>query len=114
MKNTELEQIVKQFIAAANRFDTHAVINLFAANAVIDDVAVGNKFEHTEGIKNYFETFFIGYRTSTQLLSVEYIGTDKILAKVDFKGDFGHETGGLHIRVGEEGLIAHIDAYLDE
>lgn len=113
MKNTELNQIVQQFIAAANRFDTHSVLNLFAADAVIDDVSVGDKFEHTEGIKKYFVTFFIGYHTSTKVLSVEYVGVDKVLAKVDFKGDFGHETGGLDIRVNKSGLITHIDAYLD-
>ncbi|WP_295711534.1 nuclear transport factor 2 family protein [Mucilaginibacter sp.] len=113
MKHSELEQIAQQFIAAANRFDTQAVLNLFAADAVIEDVSVGDKFEHTAGIKNYFVTFFIGYHTSTQLLSLEYSGPDNVLVKVDFTGDFGHETGGLDIRVNEAGLIEHIDAYLD-
>ena len=113
MKNSQLEQIAQQFIAAANRFDTQAVLGLFATNAVIEDVSVGGKFEHTAGIKKYFVTFFIGYHTSTQLLSLEYTGPDSVLAKVDFTGDFGHETGGLDIRVNEAGLIEHIDAYLD-
>lgn len=113
MKNTELEQIAQQFIAAANRFDTQAILDLFTTHAVIDDVSVGDKFEHTEGIKNYFVTFFIGYHTSARLLSLDFTGPDKVLAKVDFTGDFGHETGGLDIRVNEAGLIEHIEAYLD-
>jgi hypothetical protein len=113
MKNIELERIAQQFISAANRFDTQAVLDLFAASAVIEDVSVGDRFEHTAGIKKYFVTFFIGYHTSTQLLSLVYTGQNRVLAKVDFTGDFGHETGGLDIRVNETGLIDHIDAYLD-
>lgn len=82
MKNTELQQIAQQFISAANWFDTQSVLDLFTAHAVIEDGCVGDKFEHTEGIKNCFVTFFIGYHTSTRLLSLEYTGSDKILAKV--------------------------------
>ena len=107
------EMVVHQFIAAANRFDTPAVLDLFEEDAVIDDVSVGEKFERTAGIKKYIVTFFVGYHTSTELVSLEHKGLGKILAKVDFTGDFGHETGGLDIRFNEAGLISRIDAYLD-
>ena len=113
MKNTRFEQIVRAFIAAANNFDMQKVLDLFAPDAVIEDVSVGEKFELAQGIKKYFVTFFIGYHTSTQLLSVEQTGATKILAKVDFTGDFGHETGGLAIHFNEDGLIKHIEAHLD-
>lgn len=113
MKDAELERIVQQFIVAANLFDTQSVLDLFTAHAVIDDVSVGDKFKHREGIKNYFLTFFVGYHTSTRLLALEYTGLNKILAKVNFTGDFGRETGGLDIRVNEVGLIEYIEAYLD-
>jgi ketosteroid isomerase-like protein len=113
MGRSELEQIAHQFIAAANRFDTQAVLDLFATDAVIEDVSVGEKFEGISGIKKYIVTFFIGYHTKTELLSLEYNGPDKIKAKVDFTGDFGHETGWLDILVNDAGLIKHIDADLD-
>jgi hypothetical protein len=113
MKNTELEHIAHQFIAAANRFDTEAVSDLFAVDAEIEDVSVGEKFEGTTGIKKYIVTFFIGYHTKTELLSFEHTMPGKILAKVDFTGDFGHETGWLDIRFNDAGLIEHIDADLD-
>lgn len=87
MKNAELEQIAQQFIAAANRFDTQAVLDVFAADAVIEDVSVGDRFEHAEGIRKYFVTFFIGYHTSTKLLSLEHTAPDQVMAKVDFTGD---------------------------
>jgi ketosteroid isomerase-like protein len=110
---TQFEHIAHQFIAAANRFDTEAVMDLFAPNAVIKDVSVGGKFEGTSGIKKYIVTFFIGYHTQTKLLSFEPTEAGKILAKVDFTGDFGHETGWLDIRFNDAGLIEHIDADLD-
>lgn len=111
--NKDHEDIVRQFIRAANSFDIATVLELFAADAVIEDVSVGEKFEYAAGIKDYFVKFFIGYQTSTQLISLAHTGPGKILAKVDFTGDFGHETGGLDILFNEAGLISRIDAYLD-
>jgi ketosteroid isomerase-like protein len=113
MDNTELERIAHQIIAAANRFDTPAVLELFAPDAVIEDVSVGEKFNGTSGIKKYITTFFIGYHTKTELLSFEQTKPGQLLAKVDFTGDFGHETGWLDIRFNDAGLIEHIDADLD-
>ena len=113
MKNIGFEQIVHAFIAAANNFDTQKVLDLFTPDAVIEDVSVGEKFEQAKGIKKYFLNFFVGYHTSTQLLSIEQTCPTKIMVKVDFKGDFGHETGGLAIRISNTGLTEHIHAYLD-
>ena len=113
MKNTEPEQIAHQFIAAVNRFDPEAVLELFATDAMIEDVSVGKKFEGTSGIEKYIVTFFIGYHTKTELLSFEHPGPGRVLAKVDFTGDFGHETGWLDIGFNDAGLIEHIDADLD-
>jgi ketosteroid isomerase-like protein len=107
------EITIQKFIAAANQYDTQSILDLFAADAVINDVSVGERFEQRTGIKKYFETFFIGYHTKTRLLALENRGNDKLLAKVDFTGDFGHETGGLEILFTKAGLILHIDAYLD-
>jgi hypothetical protein len=113
MENTELEHIAHQFIAAANLFDTDTVLALFAADAVIEDVSMGEKCEGALGIKRYIVTFFNGYHTKTELLSFEHTEPGQILAKVDFTGDFGHETGWLDIRFNDAELIEHIDADLD-
>jgi len=112
-KKSKLEQLAHQFVEAANGYDLQAVLALFAEDAVIDDVSVGEKFEYKRGIRKYYETFFIGYHTVTELLTLEHTAPDQIIARVDFKGDFGHETGGLDILVNEVGLIKKIDAYLN-
>jgi hypothetical protein len=107
------ELTIQKFLTAANSYDTQTVLDFFAADAVIDDVSVGKSFEGLTGVKKYFTTFFIGYHTRTELLSLEHTEPIKILAKVDFTGDFGHETGWLNMRFNDAGLIEHIDADLD-
>jgi hypothetical protein len=49
----------------------------------------------------------------TKLESLKVIDANYAEAKVDFKGNFGHETGGLNVKINSEGLIEFISAYLD-
>lgn len=113
MKKETIETLIKQFIDAANKFDVEAALALFAKDAVIDDVSVGDKFKNTAGVRKYLERFFVGYHTITRLESLEIANATRAKAKVDFTGDFGHETGGLDVTINSAGLIAAIDAYLD-
>jgi ketosteroid isomerase-like protein len=113
MKKTSLKKIVQQFIKATNAYDVEAAMTLFASNAVIDDVSVGEKFKETAGVRNYLEKFFVGYHTVTKLESLELLNELQAIAQVDFTGDFGHETGGLNFTFNADGLIITIDAHLD-
>ncbi|MCW3084161.1 MAG: hypothetical protein JWP12_1527 [Bacteroidetes bacterium] len=113
MKQTDLKKIIQQLLKATNAFDVEAALTLFAANAVIDDVSVGEKFKGKKGVRNYLEKFFVGYKTKTKLVSVEMPDELHANAKVDFTGDFGHETGALNFTFNANGQILKIDAYLD-
>ena len=113
MKKKEIENTVKRFIDAANKFDVEAALALFAHNAVINDVSVGDKFKNSAGVRNYLEKFFVGYHTVTKLESLQILNDNHASAKVDFTGDFGHETGGLDVTINTSGLITAIEAYLD-
>lgn len=108
-----MKTIIQQFIKATNAFDVEFAMTLFAPDAVIDDVSVGEKFTNTAGVRTYLETFFVGYHTVTKLISIEVLGERHANAHVDFTGDFGHETGGFDATVNTIGLITAIDAYLD-
>ena len=108
-----MEKLIKSLIKATNAYDVKAALALFAPNAVINDVSVGDKFSNTAGVREYLEKFFVGYHTVTKLESVEVFDDKHVKAQVDFTGDFGHETGGLDVTVNADGLIATIDAYLD-
>ena len=113
MKEMNIKKIIKQFINATNAFDVEAALTLFADDAVIDDVSVGEKFKNTSGVRKYLEKFFVGYKTVTKLESVEVFDKRNAKAQVDFTGDFGHEMGGLNFTLNSDGLILAINAYLD-
>ena len=113
MKEPSIKKIIQQFINATNEFDVKAALTLFADDAVIDDVSVGEKFRNTAGVRKYLEKFFVGYHTVTKLESIKVIDNCHAKAQVDFTGDFGHETGGLNFTINTKGLITTIDAHLD-
>lgn len=109
----QMKKQVKQFIDEINVFNIETVLQLFADDAIIDDVSVGRKFSTKKGVKEYLETFFVGYNTKTRLDSIEVTADFNVSTKVDFTGDFGHEKGGLKFSFNQEGLITRVDAYLD-
>ncbi|MFM0592752.1 MULTISPECIES: nuclear transport factor 2 family protein [Paraburkholderia] len=108
-----MEKLVSTFIQTANSFDVEGAVALFTSDAVIDDVSVGDSFLGTEGIRRYFEQFFVGYKTASRLLSLEQLDDFTAVARLDFTGDFGHEIGTLKIRTNSDGLIERIDADLE-
>jgi len=101
------------FIAATNAGDVAGVLRLFTPDAVIDDPSTGHYFAGHAGIRDYVERFFVGYHTVTRFLALEIQGASRGRLRVDFTGDFGHETGLLDVCVDAAGLIARIDADLE-
>lgn len=108
-----LQATVEAFIAATNSFDVDAAVALFTATAVIDDPSTGHTFLDSAGVQEYLERYFVGYHTVTRLLSVTALGEGRVRARVDFTGDFGHETGRLDITVDTQRRISRIDAALE-
>jgi ketosteroid isomerase-like protein len=100
-------------IAALNAFDTSGVQSLFTVDAIIDDPSTGHSFIGHSGIRDYVERYFRGYRTVTRFLSIEDLGDNRARLRVDFTGDFGHETGLLDIQADADGLFVRIDADLE-
>jgi hypothetical protein len=108
-----MKKLVNNFIENANAFNVDGMLVLFNADAVIDDVSVGDAFAGTDGVRRYLEQYFVGYHTTTALLALEHKDEFTASARVDFTGDFGHETGWLRFKLGTDGLIERIDANLD-
>jgi len=113
VSETGIGGLIDQLIAATNSFDVEAALALFASDAVIDDVSVGEKFENIAGVRKYLEDFFVGYQTVTRLVSLAVADDRHAKAQVDFTGDFGHETGALELTRNADGLIVAVAAYLD-
>ena len=108
-----MKQLFQQFVSTTNASDVEAALALFAPDAVIEDVSVGETFNKTAGVRRYLEKYFVGYHTVSRLQSVEKVDDRHARARLDFTGDFGHETGVLDVRVDAEGRITRIDASLD-
>lgn len=108
-----MHDLMQRFVDSTNAADVEGALALFAADAVIDDVSVGDKFAGTTGVRRYLEQFFVGYHTTSKILKVDVASDRRVTARLDFTGDFGHEIGVLDVSINEEGLIAAIDADLE-
>ncbi|MGO7733142.1 nuclear transport factor 2 family protein [Rhizobium leguminosarum] len=108
-----MRKLVTSFIKAVNSFDIDGALALFAPGAVIEDASVGNAFVGTAGVRVYLERYFVGYHTRSKLLSIQQASELSVTVRLDFRGDFGHETGILKFEVHPGGLIARIDAELE-
>ncbi|MBG1232807.1 nuclear transport factor 2 family protein [Aestuariivirga litoralis] len=107
-----METTITKFITSMNAFDVEVALTLFSAKAVIDERSVGKKFKGKSGLREYFEEYFVGYHTVTQLDAIEIIDTTHANAHVDFTGDFGHEKGMLNFAFNKDGLITGVEADL--
>lgn len=82
-----LRGIIEDWIAASNAHDTAAYLAFFTDDPTIDDPSVGAVFSHLAGVRDYFETYVVGYNTQTRIVSVEF-GADGAHVEVEFRGDF--------------------------
>jgi hypothetical protein len=108
-----MQKLVENFIQTTNAFDIEDALCLFTSDAVIDDVSVGDAFVGSDGVRLYLERFFVGYSTSSTLISIDRLDDLNAVVRLDFTGDFGHEIGILKIAVNSDGVIERIDADLE-
>jgi hypothetical protein len=54
-----MQKLIESFIMAANAFDVEGTLSLFSADAVIDDVSVGDAFVDRNGVRHYLERFLL-------------------------------------------------------
>ena len=104
---------VQMFVNAANTFDVEAVLAMFAPDGLIEDSSVCETFLGHDGVCSYVEEYFVGYQTRSTVLSVEELDPLHTAARVDFVGNFGHETGFFEIATDETGLIKSVKTYLE-
>lgn len=86
-------QIVEDWLAAANAFDTARFLAFFTDDAVLDDPGV-DRFDGLDRIAEYYVDYFIGYQTTTRLTDLTLDG-DRAFVTVHFTGTFpGGALGG--------------------
>ena len=83
-----IETFIQEFIAASNAFDTKSYLEKWDTTAVLDDPSVGQVFKGHPGVKKYFESYFIGYKTHTRLVKLDIISDNAAHIEVEFTGQF--------------------------
>ena len=83
----KIETFINAWIAVSNSYDTEKYLEFYLNDAILDDSSVGRKFISHNGIKDYFVSYFIGYKTQTQLRKLE-IKDNTAYLEVEFTGDF--------------------------
>ncbi|WP_288244009.1 nuclear transport factor 2 family protein [uncultured Chryseobacterium sp.] len=83
-----IEQWVGAWISAANCFDVETYLGFFTGDALLDDPSVCRKFVGLEGIREYFNAYFIGYNTFTELQKLRLYDESHLYLEVLFTGDF--------------------------
>ena len=82
-----IETFIKNWIAVSNSYDTKKYLEFYNEETMLDDPSVGRKFVGKDGIKEYFVSYFIGYKTHTELRKLE-IKENSAYLEVEFTGDF--------------------------
>lgn len=107
-----IETFIKEWIAVGNSYNTEKYLEFYNQNAVLDDPSVGRKFISHSGIKDYFVSYFIGYKTQTELRKLE-IREDSAYLEVQFTGDFPEgKIGGSFDFVFKDNRIEFVKADL--
>lgn len=112
MTTAEQSTVLDGWLDATNSHNVDRYLAFFTEDAVLDDLSVGRTFEGREGIAEYYDAYFIGYQTTTRLVSTE--DRDGTLhVEVLFTGTFpGGETGGVFDIRFDGDRIEHIRADL--
>ncbi|SEA61601.1 nuclear transport factor 2 family protein [Pedobacter hartonius] len=109
----DIKQFIKDWILVGNSYDTEKYLAFYTEDAVLDDPSVGRKFSGKNGIKEYFESYFIGYKTQTRKVDLVVKNTDQAHLEVEFRGDFPEgKIGGTFDFTFKEGKIALLSADL--
>ncbi|MCG2613454.1 nuclear transport factor 2 family protein [Terrimonas sp. NA20] len=91
----KIKALITEWIAAANAFDTKKYLGFYSSDAILEDPSVGRSFNGHKGIREYFESYFIGYNTHTRIIKLDLTGDTTAHLQVAFTGSFpeGHIHG---------------------
>ncbi|NIG54538.1 nuclear transport factor 2 family protein [Chitinophaga sp. Cy-1792] len=109
----DIAAFIQDWIAVSNIFDTAAYLQKWQESAILNDPSVGEVFKGHSGIRRYFETYFIGYKTHTKLLRLAIVSKTAAHIEVEFTGEFpGKKVNGTFDFIFKEGKIAEAKAEL--
>lgn len=109
----DIKTFIEDWLAVSNAYDTKGYLEKWHEKAVLDDPSVGQVFKGHPGIKKYFESYFIGYKTQTRLVRLDIISGNEAHIEVEFTGEFPEgRVGGIFDLTFKDGKIAKAKADL--
>lgn len=109
----DIKAFINDWLAASNAYDTNSYLEKYNKNAVLDDPSVGRAFKGHSGIREYFENYFIGYKTQTRLVKLDNTDDNSAHIEVEFTGEFPEKRiSGIFDFTFEDGKIASAKANL--
>lgn len=108
----DIKSIITEWIDVSNAYDVEKYLSFFLEDAVLDDPSVGRKFVGHDGIKEYFTSYFIGYKTQSKLVKIA-IDNNVAYIELAFRGEFPEgEINGTFELSFKDGKIAGAKADL--
>jgi ketosteroid isomerase-like protein len=108
----DINTFLLDWIAVSNSYDTEKYLEKYLEDAVLNDPSVGREFKGHKGIRKYYTSYFIGYKTQTKLLKLD-IRHNTAHLEVEFTGEFPEgKIGGMFDFTFKNGKVAAITADL--
>lgn len=108
----DIKSFLSDWIEVSNSYNIEKYLDKYLKDAELDDPSVGEKFVGHEGIKDYYSSYFIGYKTQTKITKLE-INNDTAYMEVEFTGEFpGGKIGGMFDFTFKDGKINKVKADL--
>lgn len=109
----KIEKLIKDWIVVSNSYNTEKYLSFYGENAILDDRSVGRKFSGKNGIREYFKSYFIGYKTQTKIVQLLVEDENNAHLEVEFTGDFPEgKIGGTFDFTCKYGIIEFLSADL--
>ncbi|MBA0885396.1 nuclear transport factor 2-like protein [Flavobacterium undicola] len=83
----DIKAFLLDWLEISNSYNTENYLAKYQEDAVLDDPSVGRKFIGHEGIREYYTSYFIGYKTQTKLVKLD-IQENNTHLEVEFTGEF--------------------------
>jgi hypothetical protein len=108
----DIQSFLMDWIAISNSYNTEQYLQKFLENAVLNDPSVGREFVGHSGIREYYTSYFIGYKTQTKWMHLA-IKDNTAHLEVEFTGEFPEgKIGGMFDFTFRDGKIATVKADL--